>query len=381
MKRRTFIKTTLLTGTALATPCGMFSAAGDQSRPGWAPFSWNRVPVYRHSDPRRTPFSPAELDLLSEAGSFVTVERSRPLKDEANEMDSIFATVRELKQRNPAAAVLYYWNTFINRSPWVKGYRTEWNLKDRSGKEITKFDRFSRPDLSLPEAREWWSDVVAATLRDVPFDGIFADALPQVLTPALPKQVGEAKAKKIVEGLQLMLAATRKKIGPDKIILANALRVADNRHLLKWDSISGFMIEHFNSFGCESKEAIRTDLESLTLAEQNNKFCVLKAWPGFTWLDPFVKDKTEAELLKLARERITFPLACFLVGARTGSFFSYSWGYHDEHGMLVPYPEFTCPLGAPKADAVWRGDTATREFAHAAVSVDLARKTARVQFT
>lgn len=320
------------------------------------------------------------MDLLSAPGSFVAVERSEPEKNRPDAPDKIFEAVREIKKRNPGATVLYYWNAFINRSPWVKSYQTRWNLKDRSGKEITKFDRFPRPDLSLPEVREWWSDVVVEAMKEAPFDGIFADALPQVLTPALPRQVGEDKAGKIVQGLEQMLAVTRRKLGPDKIILGNGLRLTDNRILLKWDSISGLLIEHFDSFGCVSKADIRTDLENLALAEQNKKFCVLKAWPGFTWMDSIVKERSPADLLTLARERISFPLACFLIGARSGSFLSYSWGYRENFGMLDTYPEFAKTLGAPKADAAWQGDTATREFARAQVSLDLERKTGRVQF-
>jgi hypothetical protein len=83
-------------------------------------------------------------------------------------------------------------------------------------------------------------------------------------------------------------------------------------------------------------------------------------------------------VLGLARERITFPLACFLVAAQPGSHFCYSWGYTDRHGMLETYPEFDRPLGPPKGDAVWQGLTATREFAHASVWVDLNTKQARI---
>ena len=86
------------------------------------------------------------------------------------------------------------------------------------------------------------------------------------------------------------------------------------------------------------------------------------------------------ELLQLARERITFPLACFLVAARPGSHFCYSWGYTDRHGMLDSYPEFERRLGPPRSDAAWKGLTATREFAHASVWVDLVAREARIEW-
>ena len=79
-------------------------------------------------------------------------------------------------------------------------------------------------------------------------------------------------------------------------------------------------------------------------------------------------------------ENVEFPLACCLVGARPHSWFCYSWGYRDFHGMLDVYPEFARPLGLPKAGATWDAYTATREFAHASVRVDLAAKTARIDW-
>ena len=44
--------------------------------------------------------------------------------------------------------------------------------------------------------------------------------------------------------------------------------------------------------------------------------------------------RPHGELLQLARDRITFPLACFLFAARPGSHFCYWWSYTDRHRML-----------------------------------------------
>ncbi len=90
--------------------------------------------------------------------------------------------------------------------------------------------------------------------------------------------------------------------------------------------------------------------------------------------------RPHAELLQLAGENITFPLACYLVAARPGTYFCYSWGYTNIHGMLDSYPEFDRPLGPPLADAGWNGMTATREFTHAKVWVDLENKKATISW-
>jgi hypothetical protein len=107
---------------------------------------------------------------------------------------------------------------------------------------------------------------------------------------------------------------------------------------------------------------------------------IIKGWPGFNWLDKEMMKRPYDELLKLAREKITFPLACFLVGAQPGSHFCYSWGYTSRMGMLDAYPELDRPLGPPKADSVWKGLTATREFARASVSINLTTKQARIDW-
>lgn len=338
--------------------------------------------MYAHLGKSDGDFTSAELDFLASHFNFICIEKGQSVKTRGGTEEGIYEAARQLKRRNPNARVLFYWNTFINYPLYraLDRFKPAWTLKDQSGNEVRKFDRVPRPDLSLPEVREWWSDVAAEAMRAAPLDGIFADALPQVLTPALPRKVGEEKARTLVAGLQEMLSLTRRKIGRDKIVLANGIRATDYRQILEWDGITGVMIEHFGSFKSDTKEAMKADLESLALAEAKGKFVVLKGWPGFDFLDANLLKQPHEELLKRARKNIVFPLACFLVKARQESRFCYSWGYRENHGALDAYAEFDKPLGAPKGDAAWDGFTATREFAHASVWVDLAAKTARIDW-
>ena len=177
-----------------------------------------------------------------------------------------------------------------------------------------------------------------------------------------------------------MITVTKRKLGPDRIVLVNGLRGTDFREILDWEGIDGVMIEHFGAFNSAQPEDIKADLDSVALAADKGKFVVVKGWPGFNWLDREMMKRPHAELLKLARQRITFPLACFLVSAQPGSHFCYSWGYTNTDGMLDSYPEFDRRLGPPKAAAAWEGLTATREFPHASVWVDLAKKEARINW-
>ena len=345
-------------------------------------FSWDRVPLNIHFGKRTTDLTDAEIEFIASNSHLIALEKGHGAAVHRSTEAGIIDTARRIKRRAPDAKVLFYFNAFINWPGYdaFKTYRAEWTLRDTAGQVVTHPSGTPRPDPSIPEFREWWSEVVAAAYRSGPLDGVFADALPQALTPALAKQLGAAKARAVVAGLRDMLALTKRKLGPGRLVLVNGLRTADFRELLDWEGIDGVMIEHFGAFKTDAPADIKADLDSIALAAAKGKFVVVKGWPGFTWLDQDMMKQPYAELLELARERITFPLACFLIAAQPGSHFCYSWGYTDRHGMLDAYPEFGRTLGPPDTDAVWEGLTATRQFEHASVWIDLATKQARIEW-
>jgi len=345
-------------------------------------FTWERVPLYTHLGKRNADMTPAELDFLARHAPFVALEKSHGAAVHGSTEAGIAATARELKRRNPRIKVLFYFNAFINWPGYAahRTYREEWTLRDAQGEIVKHPSGTPRPDPSQPAFREWWSEVIAAAHRDAPLDGLFADALPQALSPALARQVGPGKARAVVAGLREMLALTKRKLGPARILLANGTRTTDFREILDWEGLDGVMIEHFGGFKTDTPVDIKTDLDTIALAAAKGKFVVIKGWPGFNWLDKEMMTRPHAELLALARERLTFPLACYLVAAQPGTWFCYSWGYTSDHGMLDAYPEFSRPLGPPRGEAGWNGLAATREFARASVQVDLAAKTARIDW-
>ena len=345
-------------------------------------FTWDRVPLNLHFGKRTADLTDAEVNFIASHSSLIALEKSHGVTPHGSTEAGIADSARRITQRNPAAKVLFYFNAFINWPGYdaFKTYRPEWTLRTATGEVVTHPSGTPRPDPSNAEFREWWSEVVAKANRSAPLGGVFIDALPQALTPALAKQVGAEKARAVVAGLREMMALTKRKLGPDRLVLANGLRTTDFREILDWEGIDGVMIEHFGGFKTDSPTDIKTDLDSIALAAAKGKFVVIKGWPGFNWLDKEMMQRPYPELLKLARERLTFPLACFLVAAQPGSHFCYSWGYTHAHGMLDAYPEFDRPLGPPKANAKWVGLTATREFAHASLWVDLTTKQARIDW-
>ena len=345
-------------------------------------FSWDRVPLNIHFGKRNGDLSDAEIDFLASHSRLIALEKGHGASVHGSTEEGVADTARRLKQRNPKVKVLFYLNAFINWPGYesFKTYRPEWTLRTAAGEIVKHNSGTPRPDPSNAEFREWWSNVVATELKRGPIDGVFVDALPQALTPGLAKAMGADKAKAVVAGLREMIALTKRKIGADKVVLANGTRTADFREILDWEGIDGVMVEHFAAFKTDQPADMKADLDTIALAAAKGKFVVIKGWPGFNWLDKEMMQRPYAELLKLARERITFPLACFLVAAQPGSHFCYSWGYTDRHGMLDAYPELERPLGPPLGAAKQTEWTYQREFAHASVFVNLETKTARIDW-
>ena len=50
--------------------------------------------------------------------------------------------------------------------------------------------------------------------------------------------------------------------------------------------------------------------------------------------DKEMMKRPHEKLAKLAREQITFPLACFLAGAGPNCYFCYTWGWLGEYGTF-----------------------------------------------
>jgi hypothetical protein len=342
-------------------------------------FHWDRVPVNIHFG-KRGEMTDAEIDFVASHSEFVTLEKSHSVDAHGSTEKGIAVTAARLKQRNPRVKVLFYFNTLVNWPGYdaFKTYRPEWTLRSGDGQAVRHPSGTSRPDPSNADFRAWWSETVAQAVKSGNLDGVFADALPQSRSPALAKMLGDEKQQAVVDGLREMLALTKRKLGSNRIVLANGIRAGQYLDLLDWDGIDGVMIEHFDAYGTKAPEDLKADLDSMALAASKGRFVVLKGWPALTETETRVKDRTHAEQLRLARERITFPLACFLIGAQPGCHFCYSWGYREADGGLDAYPEFQRPLGPPKTDAVWKGLTATRDFAHASVWIDLAAKQARI---
>jgi hypothetical protein len=276
--------------------------------------------------------------------------------------------------------VLFYWNAFLDY-PLYKASRNlaaDWHLKDRHGQPVLVRNSVPAYDLARDDVRAWWSDTAAAAVRDGGADGIFADALLQVIAPGKRKLLGDVRYSALNDGLTAMLKETRRKIGPDPIIVYNGLRGETGAQFLPLTN--GAMTEHFGYFSGTGKEKMVEDLDAMRAAARAGKIVCLKAWPGFSWMDTDMMSKPHDELARLARERLAFPLACFLAAAEPRCYFCYTWGYRENDGTFDWYPEFDKPLGPPRGEAKREGWTYRRDFAHASVFVDLEAQTGRIDW-
>ena len=344
------------------------------------PFSWDRVPVYAHVGKTSDDFTAEQLDFLAKHFDFIAFEKSQAVRKRGSTEAGIAEAARQIKQRNARAKVLFYWNAFLDIRSYQasRTFPAAGHLQDRNGQPVMVRTTVPTFDLSRVDVRQWWSDTAAKAVSEGGCDGIFADALLSATAPARRKPLGDEKFTAMNDGLIAMMQETQRKIGPDKLLIYNGLRGKDGAQFLP--ASSGAMIEHFGHFSGTGKEKMAEDLDAMRDAAKAGKIVCLKAWPGFSWLDEDTMKKPHDELVRLARERLTFPLACFLVAAEPHCYFCYTWGYSENHGTFDWYPEFDKPLGEPHSDAKKDGWTYQREFAHATVYVDLENQTARIDW-
>lgn len=353
----------------------------DDTRP---PFSWERVPLYAHVGKASDDFTPDELDFLAKHFNFITIEKGQAARKHGNTEEGFAVAAREIKIRNPRAKVLYYWNASLNSSTVRWGYKAaktlpaDAHLKDRFGQPVLRRKTVPNYDLRRQDVRDWWTNAAAKAITDYSADGIFADAMgdpPRANLKTLDEQtVLDLRAARLA-----LMKETRRKIGPDRLIVFNGLMRENRDKLLQ--VTDGAMIEHFGHFSNgSSQEQMAAAIETVQAAGRAGKIVIFKAWPGFSFREPAMMKKPHDELARLAKQRITFPLACYLVAAQPHCYFCYTWGYREKHGTFDWYPEFDKPLDPPKGDAKRTGSTYTREFAHASVRVDIKSRTARIDW-
>lgn len=359
-------------------------------------FSWETLPIYNHVGKSEDHFTEKEAEFLARF-PLVTIEKAQAIRKGVSCEEGIYRAAEQIKKANPAAKVLFYLNAVVDWPGYDARQTFErnphWALRNREGKNVL-FNKRKMFDCSVPELREWWTDICARAMRSAPLDGVFLDAIPKIAMLEARNRVewGDAKYEAVERGVRELMRLAKEKIGANRILLFNGLR----GNMTAWkdgglrflEHADGAMIEHFGGISGRSPDGrvkpgmMAADLDLMRQGAARGKAIFVKAWPEFTKTYPDTSryPSTYQERVRAAREQIGFPLAAFLAAAETNCRFGYSWGYRAQDGWLEWYPEYSRRLGPPRGPAQRSGLFYRREFRHAVIEVDLGGQRARIEW-
>ena len=351
-------------------------------------FSWATLPRYMHLR-KVSAFTPKELEYLA-TFPLITFEKTTGIKAFGSTDAGTLEAARAVKKINPATRTLFYRNVIVHYPGYsfdqeLDGIRG-WNLVDKKGQDKLVRGRVQAYDLTNNRLRRWWADTAAAVCADDSIDGLFLDGNVKVLTPGyLERALPEGKKEKLVERYHQMMKATRRALGPDKLMIANLLRASlDEGGLEHIHHFDGSYLEGFeHPAGRMSKaDYIAKGIATVQQAARNGKIIALTLNVGESEIDDEV-DESRARNSKrpeIRQDRIDYCIALFLVMAEEYSYLYIHDGYDvnpDKQGnsesklWMRELKEYRKPLGPPKGPAKNRGYIYTREFEHASAWLDI----------
>jgi len=354
-------------------------------------FSWDTVPIYIHFGKSTGPLSETELRFVAQLSDFVCLEKGHGRGRSGSTEKGIAHDAKRLRALNPRMKVLFYWNTFLNY-PLYDACQTVanhpgWIFRDKSGNPIYKVRTLEQYNLLNPDFRQWWASIAEKAVTEYGCDGIFMDAVNQAKRPIWMKRGwGEGNEAILTQAVVDMMRLAIRQMGEEALLVYNGVRSMDPAGTTSGAEYlahsSGAMVEHFTAFRSQSKESIAADIKAIISAANMGKIIVVKGWPDptFNWTNKEKMRIPSNVLADEARKKIIFSLACFLIAAQENCYFSYSWGWREQHGSLVDYPEFHKPLGKPKGQAKKEGWVYTRSYEHASVWVDLDDRKAKIDW-
>ena len=343
-------------------------------------FSWDKAPIYQMFGDGTRLLNEAELSSIAGSSDFLCIEKSHGFTELGCAKLGAAREIARFKKTDPQTTCLFYFNSayaypfttdshVFGKDVIGEPFRSFLLLDPQTGEPMRR-GRVLMFDVLKPEFRSWWAETVGKGVRESGADGLFVD---QMHGFGLHRR----QQKSEVDAAQAeMMRMAKKAIGPEKILLLN-----NGAHIPALFEIGdAFMFEHYKANQL-TKEAIVADWDLMKKISAADKIAVWRI--GVEVETEGKKDLGAAEFEKLARERLPYHLAVFLIGARPYSYFQYGWGWTLQSGGLVEYPEFSKPLGAPKGDAT-RPDPAawtfTRQFERASVRVDLETGTSEIMW-
>jgi hypothetical protein len=382
------INAVALIATLLATPSALQAVeppalAANQDR--MPVFSWDRVPLYVHIR-KDTAFTDDEIKYLA-TFALITFEKSTGHKDSGSTEAGTLKAARAVKALNPTTKILYYRNVIVHYG----GYAANASLNDipgaflvgRNGSDNLIRGRVQAYDLTNKALRDWWIAAAKEVCSDPSIDGIFLDGVVKVLEPGfLRGEIGEERKAAELAGYVTMMEETRTMLGPQKLMVANALRARfPDSGLSYLKPLDGSYLEGFEgAVGMSKKDYVAKGMEAFQKAARQGAIIAFTCGLGSNQQDadeaPGPADEKRARGRLDAKSRFNYQLAIFLSCAENYSYFDLHDGYDAKTSKtwMTHPPVYDRPLGPPKGPAVRSGYTFTREFAHASVRLDLEKE-------
>jgi hypothetical protein len=350
-------------------------------------FSWDRVPQYMHIR-KAQKFTDAEIKYLA-SFPLLTFEKTTGHNAFQTTEDGTLAAAKAVKELNPLAKILYYRNVIVHYGTYKANTEIERMpnafLVGHKGKTKLVRNVCEAYDLSNPQVREWWVGHAKQICADPAIDGLFFDGNIKVLSPGyLTRDIGQEKKAAQLAGYETMMVEARKALGPDKIMLANVLRVGQSKDdgLEAIKRFDGSYIEGFELAASpeQKKDNVAKGIVAFQKAARDGFIVAFTA--GLSELNEEEGDLNPQRTDEIRKglsekdnhtKRFEYLLALFLICAEKHSYFLAHDGYGAEQSevwMKRP-PELERPLGEPKGPAVQSGYIYTREFAHAKVRLDI----------
>jgi hypothetical protein len=344
-------------------------------------FSWNTTPLYFMFQDKERVLFPEEVEFIAERTDFLCIEKSHGKAQlGAAELGAKHenATFKKIK---PDCKVLFYFNSAyawpyasynedftldsIDAHPELKRFLL---INSKTGELYQHHGAFCF-DVLIPEFRDWWVETVAKGVRESGCDGVFIDQMHG------NSQYRREKQPEIEKAMGEMMAALKKKMGSDKILLGNNANNDDAKYV--YPVCDAVMFENYSAARF-SKESLLKEWDDMLKNAQEGKISVFRLGVEGAGRGNL---KPDEEMPSFSQEQLEFSLACYLIGAQPYSYFMYSWGWLLSTGPLVNYPELQKPLGEPKGAykrITPEGWVFSREFEHASVWLDTDKRQAKI---
>jgi hypothetical protein len=380
MTKKFFISLGLLCGLALLTL--------DAGR--LPEFSWDTVPRYMHVR-KATAYTSEEIEYLS-TFPLITFEKSNGNKTFGSTEVGTIKAAAAVKALNPQAKILYYRNIIVHYGGYAANEQLDSVpspfLVNAAGSDKLVRDRVPAYDLSQAAVQSWWLDHAKQMCDSPVIDGIFIDGNIKALEDGyLRRDVGEEKKAAVKAGYHKMMAELPRKIGADKLTLANIIRARfDDSGLEALEYFDGSYLEGFEHAvkGLSREDYIAKGIAAMQTAARSGKIIAFTIGMGRAQESEMGIDESRAAIDGIAsiRKRLTYTLALFLICAEKYSYFMPTDGYGVDNGQsklwMQEIPEFSRPLGKPLGPARSKGYIYIREFEHARVWVDIENERAAI---